>query len=97
MTTQPRESSAARAIAHPVRARVLERLALAPGSPSEVARGLSEPLPVVSYHVRVLNELGFLELLGTIPRRGAIEHRYRATARVRMSIEPLDPAGAGAD
>jgi hypothetical protein len=35
----------------------------------------------VSYHVRVLRDTECVELVRTEPRRGAIEHFYRATAR----------------
>jgi DNA-binding transcriptional ArsR family regulator len=47
-------------------------------SPSELAEELGEPLGNVSYHVRLLHELGLIDLVGTTPRRGAIEHHYRA-------------------
>jgi len=40
-----------------------------------------ERLGNVSYHVRILRELGLVELVRTEPRRGALEHFYRATAR----------------
>lgn len=76
-------------MAHPLRARVLHELAERPGSPSEVAAALQAPLTTISYHFRILAGLGYLELLGTLPRRGAIEHRYRATARITLSVEPL--------
>ena len=32
----------------------------------------------VAYHVRVLKKLGCIELVETLPRRGAVEHVYRA-------------------
>ncbi|MGH2762664.1 MAG: hypothetical protein ACRDL4_05760 [Thermoleophilaceae bacterium] len=50
-------------------------------SPNEIATELEESLPTVSYHVRMLFELGCVELVRTAPRRGAIEHYYRAVAR----------------
>jgi hypothetical protein len=31
-----------------------------------------------AYHVRVLKKLGCIELVGMQPRRGAVEHVYRA-------------------
>jgi DNA-binding transcriptional ArsR family regulator len=83
------DALAARALSHPLRVRLLELLAQAPGSPHELARGLGAPLTTVSYHVRTLKRLGFIELMETIPRRGTLEHRYRAVARVRMIIERL--------
>jgi hypothetical protein len=47
-------------------------------SPSELAAALGEPLGNVSYHMRILLELDCLELVRTEPRRGALEHFYRA-------------------
>ena len=32
----------------------------------------------VAYHVRVLKKLGCIELVESLPRRGAVEHVYRA-------------------
>jgi hypothetical protein len=32
----------------------------------------------VSYHIRLLHDLGAIELVATEPRRGALEHFYRA-------------------
>jgi hypothetical protein len=46
-----------------------------------VARALGEPLGRVSHHVRVLLRLGAIELVGTEPRRGAVEHYYRPLVR----------------
>ena len=56
-------------------------------SPSELAEELGEPLGNVSYHVRNLADLGCIELVGTTPRRGALEHHYRATARPYFTDE----------
>src|SRR4029079_10882401 len=39
------------------------------------------PLGVVSYHVRMLRDYDCVELVRTEPRRGALQHFYRATAR----------------
>ena len=36
---------------------------------------------VVSYHVRMLRDYDCVELVRTEPRRGALQHFYRATAR----------------
>ena len=60
--------------------RILQRLSEAgEASPSAIADALEEPLGNVSYHMRVLRELDCLELVRTEPRRGALEHFYRAT------------------
>jgi DNA-binding transcriptional ArsR family regulator len=68
--------------------RILQRLFDAgEASPSELADALEEPLGNVSYHVRVLRELDCLELSRTEPRRGALEHFYRATVSPWLSDE----------
>ena len=48
-------------------------------SPRALAAALGEPLGNVSYHVRILRDLDCIELERTEPRRGALEHFYRAT------------------
>jgi hypothetical protein len=48
-------------------------------SPSALADALGAPLGNVSYHVRILRQLDCIELVRTEPRRGALEHFYRAT------------------
>jgi hypothetical protein len=50
-------------------------------SPKELAAELGEPLGNVSYHTRVLAQLGCIELVSTTQRRGALEHHYRAVMR----------------
>ena len=54
-------------------------------SPNELARELELPLGRVSYHIRLLNDLGAIELVRTEPRRGALEHFYRAVTTVWFS------------
>jgi hypothetical protein len=56
-------------------------------SPNEMAEELGVSLGVMSYHVRRLHALGFLELVKRTPRRGAIEHHYRAKARPQVTDE----------
>jgi DNA-binding transcriptional ArsR family regulator len=74
----------AKALAHPLRARILTRLNERVASPNELSRELGEPLGNVSYHVKALLELGCVELVDTAQRRGAIEHYYRAITRARF-------------
>jgi DNA-binding transcriptional ArsR family regulator len=50
-------------------------------SPVTLAREFGVPLTTVSHHARVLRDLGYIELVRTEPRRGAVEHFYRAVAR----------------
>lgn len=68
-----------KAIAHPLRHRVLLALGEGVSSPNRLAAQLGEPLGRVSHHVRVLKRLGAVELVDTQHRRGAVEHFYQAT------------------
>jgi DNA-binding transcriptional ArsR family regulator len=71
-----------KAIANPLRQRILAAINEGDAtSPNEVSRRLGEPLGRVSHHVRVLAKLGAIELVRTEPRRGAVEHYYRALVR----------------
>lgn len=77
---QPVDERLAKALSHPTRLQILERLGDdGVTSPSELAHALGEPLANVSYHVRILCEFDCVELVRTEPRRGALEHFYRAT------------------
>src|SRR5918999_1931913 len=71
----------AKALSHPMRARILVILNERVASPNEIAETIDERLPNVSYHVRALLDLGCIELVDTAQRRGAIEHYYRAVVR----------------
>lgn len=74
-----------RALAHPVRARVLGILEERRASPRELADELGAPLGTVSYHVRTLAQLKLIKLVKKTPRRGAIEHHYEAVGVARVS------------
>ena len=77
---------------HPLRVRILEVLNEGPRSPSQfVAEGLipresynsyQQALSLASYHFRELEKEGLLEIIESIPRRGALEHVYRGLARI---------------
>jgi DNA-binding transcriptional ArsR family regulator len=67
-----------RAIAHPLRARILGILQERRASPKELAAELGLPLANVAYHVRILSDLKLIRLVKKTPRRGAIEHHYEA-------------------
>lgn len=70
-----------KALAHPLRQNILTILNERVASPSEISEELDERLGNVSYHVRTLLDLGCIELVSTTPRRGAVEHHYRAVMR----------------
>jgi DNA-binding transcriptional ArsR family regulator len=74
-------SNIVKAMSHPLRLKILARLNEGVASPNEMAKEFGESLPLVSYHVRILRELDCIELVRTTPRRGAIEHHYRAITR----------------
>ena len=74
-----------KAIAHPLRIRILAMLSERSASPVQLAGKLDATLGTVAYHVRTLHSLGLLELVDTRQRRGATEHYYRAHARPRFS------------
>ena len=74
-----------KAFAHPLRLEILRRLGER-ASPTELARRMGAPLGSVSYHVRVLADLGALQLVDQAPRRGAIEHYYALTPGLRMEV-----------
>lgn len=70
-----------KALAHPMRVRILSLLDEGVMSPSEIAQRIDEPIGNVSYHTRQLLELGMIKLVRETRRRGAIEHHYTAEAR----------------
>lgn len=71
----------AKALAHPLRVRILAALSQRRLSPVEFSRETGESLGTVSYHFRKLEKLGCAEVVATAPRRGSTEHYYRGTKR----------------
>ena len=69
---------------HPLRKRLLVLYVEAKEkrSPRELADLTGEHLSKVSYHVRVLAENKAVKLVSTKPRRGSVEHFYKATRLV---------------
>src|SRR5215210_1748816 len=47
-------------------------------SPKELAAEFDIPLANVAYHIQVLRKLKLIKLVKKTPRRGAVEHHYRA-------------------
>ena len=70
-----------RALAHPLRVKLLAYLNDREWSPNELSEELNEGLSQVSYHIKVLKDLEMIEMTRTEPRRGAVEHYYRAIER----------------
>ncbi len=87
-----RSETICNALKHPLRVRILEALNEGPRSPSQfVEEGLipkenyntyQQALSLASYHFRELEKEGCLEVIESIPRRGAVEHVYRGLARI---------------
>lgn len=75
-----------RGLSHVLRQHILLAAVQGPVSPNELSKALDEGLSQVSYHVTVLHKDcdGLIELVHTEPRRGAIEHYYRASAKTLL-------------
>lgn len=72
-----------KALSHVLRQHILLATVQGEVSPKELAEALDEGLSQVSYHVKVLRDDcdGMIEETRTVPRRGAVEHYYRANAK----------------
>lgn len=75
----------AHSISHDVRLEAYTILAQREASPKELRRMLRRTLGTVSYHVKEMEKDNLLELVRTEPRRGAVEHFYRAKVRPEIS------------
>lgn len=67
-----------KALAHPLRVKILEILTERVASPNRLSDDLDAGLSHVAYHTRALDRYGCLELVDTAKRRGATEHFYKA-------------------
>jgi DNA-binding transcriptional ArsR family regulator len=74
------EPGPARALLHPMRRRMLEILA-EPASAASLARALELPRQRVNYHLRTLDDLGFLELIEEKKIGNCTERIFRARSR----------------
>lgn len=70
-----------KALSHKERVQVLSILCETEASPNELSERLNAGLSRTSYHVKVLRDFDLIELVRTEPRRGAVEHFYRARQR----------------
>jgi len=91
------------ALRHPLRREILrEMVGVEAISPREVAGTLDQPLSNVSYHFRVLADCGAVNLTGTKPVRGSMQHFYRIAietpwAREVLGMDPAPPPGESPD
>jgi DNA-binding transcriptional ArsR family regulator len=76
-----------KALAHPVRVLALAILNERIASPNEIAQELGQGVGHVSYHINVLKKCECIEMVDAVPRRGAVEHYYRATSRAFIDAE----------
>ncbi len=76
------EKHISKAFGHYVRIQILWILNERIASPSELATELSEPLNRISGHIKVLKEVGCIELVDQVIVGSAVQNFYRATARV---------------
>ena len=76
-----------KALAHPLRVEILAVLNDRMASPNELSKELEEGLSQVSYHVKVLKDYECIHMVKTEPRRGAVEHYYKATQRAFLTSD----------
>lgn len=87
---KPSNSDLISALKHPLRIRILQRLADGSmGSPNQLSQEFGEPLGNLSYHVKTLLEYNCVRLVKTEPRRGAVEHFYRSKVKQDWALEVL--------
>jgi DNA-binding transcriptional ArsR family regulator len=72
-----------RALAHPIRRRVVERLALGSATVGETTRGFGVSKPTLTRHLRVLEEAGIV-----------VREVEGRTHRLRLDASPLNEASA---
>ena len=99
--TRPRpalshETKVGKVLSHPLRFEILTRLNERTYSPKELAGLTGQALGKVAYHVRVLEDLGCIELVDTAQRRGATEHYYRAIERAFLTEADWGHLSSGA-
>src|SRR5437764_4971128 len=70
-----------RALAHPLRLRILELFAEAPRTTKQVAELLGQPPTRLYHHVAALERVGLLRLKETRKNRGTTEKWYEAVGR----------------
>ena len=75
----------AKAIAHPLRVRIMSEIHRGPISPAEYAAKFGGSLENVAYHFRTLVECDCIKVVAERPRRGATEHFYENTHRALFS------------
>lgn len=84
-----------RALAHPLRRRILELMIEAPITTKQVADRIGEKPTKLYHHVETLESAGFLRLVKTQKKRGTVEKYYEAVAERfvmdRRAVEVCSP------
>lgn len=65
-----------RALSHPIRVEILQKLRGRVASPTQLSKELNERPGVISYHASTLVRCGCIELVYTEPRKGALENFF---------------------
>ena len=73
-------------LSHPLRMKILEALSRKPMTTMQVAEKLGEKPTGLYHHVDLLEEAGFIKLIGARKKRGTVEKYYKTVAR-RFSID----------
>jgi DNA-binding transcriptional ArsR family regulator len=77
-----------KAQSHPIRAHILNILSEGPSSPAKMHRRMENvSLNLVCHHVKVLRDVGLIELVDVRHHGGRREHIYRATQRQYFTLE----------
>jgi DNA-binding transcriptional ArsR family regulator len=85
-----------RALADPLRLRILGELAGVPRTTKQVAESLGEKPTKLYHHVEALERVGLIRLTGTRPNRGTVEKYYQAVAaQFQVAASALCPPAAG--
>lgn len=86
------EADLFKALAHPVRKRIIKALARRDASPKQLSDEFGVAIANVTYHARRLEEFGVIRLVDTARRRGAIEHYFRLETRPGLTDEAWEVA-----
>jgi DNA-binding MarR family transcriptional regulator len=84
------------AMSHPTRVHALTTFLEREASPKEIAAELEEPVNNVTYHVKQLVDLGWIELTRAVPTHGGrvVEHFYRAIRRAYLDEDEWNQLGS---
>ena len=88
--TQIPLEDATKAVAHPLRAKVLQLLDGETRSAGSIAGELDEHVGNISYHVGILRQLGAIRPMGKRSGIRSIQRLYTARWRVRVEADPVD-------